>query len=58
MTDSDGENSETSTWLDFALSCHYISKETHIDLSNQSKEIGKLINYMINNPSKFGVKED
>ncbi len=24
LTDADGENSETSTWLDFALACEYI----------------------------------
>lgn len=58
LTDSDGENSETTTWLDLALACKYISKEAFIDFSNQSKEIGKLINYMINNPDKFGVKID
>jgi len=56
LTDADGENSETSTWLDFALACKYISIEQHKSLSNQSIEIGKLINYMINNPEKFGVK--
>jgi four helix bundle protein len=54
LTDSDGENSETSTWLDFAQECGYISKEIHNDLSDRSQEIGKLINYMINNPDKFG----
>lgn len=58
LTDADGENSETNTWLDFALACDYISKEVHLDFSNQGKEIGKLINYMINNPSKFGVKTE
>ncbi len=58
LTDADGENSETSTWLDFAVACEYISKEIHSDFINQSKEIGKLINYMINNPSKFGVKTE
>jgi four helix bundle protein len=58
LTDSDGENSETSTWLDFALACTYISKEQHKGLSNQGIEVGKLINYMINNPGKFGVKEE
>ena len=58
LTDADGENSETNTWLDFALACNYISLEQHIDLSNQGIEIGKLINYMINNPGKFGVKEE
>lgn len=54
LTDSDGENSETSTWLDFALECEYITKETHLDLNLKAIEIGKLINFMINNPDKFG----
>ena len=54
LTDSDGENSETSTWLDFALECEYITKETHLDLNQKAVEIGKLINFMINNPDKFG----
>ena len=58
LTDSDGENSETSTWLDFALACNYISENDFKILSEQSKEIGKLINYMINNPGKFGVNVD
>ena len=39
LTDSDGENSETMTWLDFSLACNYISKEKHIDLSNQGVEL-------------------
>ena len=54
LTDCDGENSETIVWLDFSLECSYISNEVHIDLTTKSKEIGKLINYMINNPDKFG----
>lgn len=58
LTDADGENSETNTWLDFAFACEYITKEVNTDLSNQGKKIGKLINYMINNPSKFGVKTE
>ncbi|KJD32565.1 S23 ribosomal protein [Tamlana nanhaiensis] len=58
LTDADGENSETSTWLDFALNCDYISKEMYVDLTNQGNEIGKLINYMIKNPHKFGVKTE
>ncbi|MGB1284132.1 MAG: four helix bundle protein [Polaribacter sp.] len=58
LTDSDGENSETSTWLDFALACDYMSKDDFNKFSEQGKEIGKLINYMINNPDKFGVKVD
>ncbi len=56
LTDSDGENSETNVWLEFAFKCDYISKETYVDLSEKTIEIGKLINYMINNPDKFGCK--
>ncbi len=58
LTDADGENSETSTWLDFALACNYINKEVHNKCISEGIEIGKLINYMINNPNKFGVKSD
>lgn len=57
LTDADGENSETFTWLDFALSCGYITKDEHLNFSNKSKEVGKLLNYMINNPNKFGVEQ-
>ncbi|PWK17515.1 four helix bundle protein [Xanthomarina spongicola] len=49
LTDADAENSETNTWLDFAFACKYISEEQHINLSNKGIEVGKLINYMINN---------
>ena len=44
--------------MEFALVCENISTERHRDVSNQGIEVGKLINYMINNPGKFGVKED
>ena len=53
MSDADSENSETQLWLDFALACDYISEEKRIDLQSKSEEIGKLINYMMNNPNKF-----
>ena len=58
LTDADGENSETSTWLDFALACSYLNSEQHLELTNQTKEVGRLINYMINNPNKFGVSAE
>ncbi len=54
LTDCDGENSETTVWLDFAFECNYLSSEIHHYLTHKSAEIGKLINYMINNPDKFG----
>ena len=54
LTDSDGENSETNVWLEFAYECNYINKEVFLDLSGKTQEVGKLINFMINNPEKFG----
>ncbi len=54
LTDSDGENSETLVWLDFAFACKYIMEETYNPLHLECVEIGKLLNFMINNPDKFG----
>jgi four helix bundle protein len=56
LTDSDAENSETQTWLEFSLQCQYIDKETYNELIKISVEVGRLINYRINNPEKFGSK--
>ncbi|WP_396601193.1 four helix bundle protein [Algibacter sp. R77976] len=53
LSDADSENSETQLWLEFALACEYISEAKRLELQNKSEEIGKLINYMINNPDKF-----
>jgi len=36
--------------------CGYISKDNKEILTNMSIEVGKLINNMILNPEKFGVK--
>ncbi|MEL4308723.1 four helix bundle protein [Joostella sp. CR20] len=56
LTDCDAENSETQVWLSFAYKCNYINKESYLKLISESDEIGKLINYMLLNPHKFGVK--
>ena len=58
LTDSDSETSETKVWLDFALTCRYISEERYQELISESEQIGKLINYMLLNPDKFGSKKD
>jgi four helix bundle protein len=54
LTDSDAENSETNVWLEFSLKCCYISEEQYNALTVKNIEIGKIINYMIQNPAKFG----
>ena len=53
LSDADSENSETQLWLEFAFACEYISETEKNDLQKQSDEVGKLINYMMNNPEKF-----
>lgn len=57
LTDADAENSETQGWLEFCFACNYISEEKFNVLTNFSLEVGKLINYMMLNPEKFGVKK-
>ncbi|MHA7830025.1 MAG: four helix bundle protein [Flagellimonas sp.] len=56
LSDADMENTETQVWLDFALSCEYISKDVHDALLEDSLEVGKLLGYMIQNPEKFRNK--
>lgn len=55
LTDVDMENSETQGWLEFSLACNYISKDIYTKLLSQSEEVGKLVQYMIDNPGKFGA---
>ncbi len=42
LTDSDAENSETQTWLEFSFACNYISKEEFNKLTEKAL---KLENY-------------
>jgi len=58
LTDGDAENSETQTWLQFALSCQYIDQGIFDELTSESREVGRLLNFMINNPEKFGSNKE
>ncbi|RYG06980.1 MAG: four helix bundle protein [Chitinophagaceae bacterium] len=53
LSDAAMENSETQVWLDVALGCNYISEEQYHQFDEACEEIGRLLTYMINNPSKF-----
>ncbi|WP_342633836.1 four helix bundle protein [Mucilaginibacter celer] len=55
LTDVDMENSETQGWLEFSLACNYINNEVYDKLHSLSDEIGRLVQYMIDNPGKFGA---
>lgn len=55
LTDSDAENSETQVWIQFCYTCGYIDEILFNELISESDEVGKLLNYMIINPTKYGV---
>lgn len=53
MTDADGEATETSIWLDFALSSEYIDNDVHERMIKLYDEIGRMLSSMAENPEKF-----
>ena len=53
LTDSDAENAETQVWLEYSNACNYINKIDLEAFTAKSLEVGKLLNYMMNNPDKF-----
>lgn len=54
LTDCDGENAETDTSLD----CGYITKEQHTNLTEQNREVGKMLGSMLNNPKQWLLTPD
>jgi len=56
LTDVDMENSKTQGLLEFSKACDYISKEVYDSLFALSTEIGRIVQYMIDNPGKFGAE--
>lgn len=58
LTDSDGENSETNTWLDFAKDCGYLSVDSHARLVVDCKAVGSMLGVMLKNPAPFVLHTD
>lgn len=56
LTDADGENSETDTWLDFAKDCGYLSPENHSRLTEECRQIGSMLGSMLSKPKPFILK--
>ena len=56
LTDADGENGETDSWLDFAYDCRYLAKTDHAKLTAECSEVGAMLGSMINDPSSFILK--
>jgi four helix bundle protein len=53
LSDSDMENCETQIWLQFAYECEYLSEDHYEEFIEISKQVGRLLDYMIHNPEKF-----
>ena len=53
LTDVDGENGETNTWIEFAFQCKYLDKNVYSGLVEKNIEIGKMIGSILNNPDSF-----
>jgi four helix bundle protein len=57
MSDADMENTETQVSLDFADTCQYISREEYQELLNNSEEVGRMLNHMVENPETYRPKQ-
>lgn len=47
------ENTETQVSLDFAKTCKYITSDEYLELIEQSEEVGRMLNHMVENPEKY-----
>jgi four helix bundle protein len=57
LTNSDGENSETDSSLDFAKDCEYISAEKHQALTAKCADVGRMLGRMIEKSRSFLITE-
>ena len=56
LTDADGENGETDSWLDFGHDCRYLSQADHARLTAECAEVGAMLGSMMNEPDSFILK--
>ncbi len=53
LTDCDGENGETETWVDFAKDCKYIGVTDYNRLIERNQRVGQMLGNMINKADVF-----
>ena len=53
LSDADAEAAETQGWLDFALSCHYISRKDYEELDQEYELIGGGLVKMMAHPEQW-----
>ena len=56
LSDAEGEASETQTWIDFALSCNYISSVVREKLHSEYEHIISMLVNMIKSSDKWAFK--
>lgn len=56
LTDADGENLETQTWLNFARDCGYLDDGLFTGFIQASEEVGRLLGGMLAKPESFCLK--
>lgn len=56
LTDADGENLETQTWLNFAFDCGYLDTAGFDEFIEASEEVGRLLGGMLGKPESFCLK--
>jgi four helix bundle protein len=57
LTDADAERLETQHWLETALDCSYITKQTASDLLSKCESVGNMLNSMIGKSHLFCKKD-
>ena len=58
LTDADGENNETDTWLNFARDCGYLQQTDYEQLTTTCREVGRKLGAILKNPAPFLKKTD
>ena len=53
LSDSDGENAETDTLLDFARECGYITAAEHEAAAAEAEAVGRMLGAMFRKPFPF-----
>lgn len=53
LTDADGEQQESQYWIEIAVDCSYVTRETALELLQKFATIGKMLNSMIIKSDKF-----
>jgi four helix bundle protein len=58
ITDADMENTETQVWLDFGFAFGLLDEREHLELYRRTEEVGRMLQHIIDNPEKYGTKEN